>query len=179
MKIVMTLAAVLALASAPARAQQPPAPAAPDWNGFEFLIGDFVATGGGAPGEATGATSLHPIMNGAVLERVNRAEYPAANGRPAFTHEDRLYFYRDPATRDIRALYFDPEPHTILYRVTVEPAGRRVQMISDPVPGQARYRFTYSSDTADEFDVTFEIAPPDRQDEFAKYVGGKARRVGK
>jgi hypothetical protein len=175
----LILTAVLALMGAPARGQQPGAEAAPDWKGFEFLIGDFVAVGGGAPGEATGATSLHPIMNGVVLERLNRAEYPAANGRPASIHEDKVYFYRDPATRDIRALYFDGEPHTILYRVTVDAAARRVQMLSDIAPGQPRYRFTYTSDKADEFDVTFEIAPPDHPDRFAKYVGGKARRVGK
>ena len=179
MKIVQTLMAVLALASAPASAQQPTAQEAPDWKGFEFLIGDFVGVGGGAPGNATGSTSLRPVMGGTVLERTNRADYPAAGGRPAFTHEDRLYLYRDPASNGVRGLYFDPEGHVILYRVSVDPAARRVQMVSDPIPGQPRYRFTYTSEKTDEFDTTFEIAPPDRPDQFAAYVGGKVRRVGK
>ena len=177
MKVLRTTVAVFMLAAAMARAQPPSTETPPDWKGFEFLIGDFVAAGGGVPGAATGSTSLRQVMNGTVLERLNRAEYPAANGRPAFVHEDRLYIYRDPGANALRGLYFDPEGHVILYRVSVEPSARRVQMISDPIPGQPRYRFTYTSEAANEFDIVFEIAPPDHQDQFASYVGGKAKRV--
>jgi hypothetical protein len=174
---VMLTTAVFILAAATAQAQPPSAATPPDWKAFDFLIGDFVAAGGGVPGEATGSTSLRPIMNGTVLERTNRAEYPAANGRQAFVHEDRLYIYLDPQANALRGLYFDAEGHVILYRVSAEPAARKVQMVSDPIPGQPRYRFTYTSDTAGEFDTVFEIAPHDRPDQFAAYVGGKAKRV--
>jgi hypothetical protein len=174
---VMLTTAVFILAAATAHAQPPSTATPPDWKGFEFLIGDFVAAGGGVPGAATGSTSLRPIMNGTALERLNRAEYPAANGRPAFVHEDRLYIYVDPQANALRGLYFDPEGHVILYRVSVEASTRKVQMISDPIPGQPRYRFTYTSDAADEFDTVFEIAPPDHPEQFAAYVGGKAKRV--
>ncbi len=178
MKVLRATMAVLVLGAAGVTAVHAQASATtPDWKGFEFLIGDFVAAGGGIPGAATGSTSLHPIMNGTVLERTNKAEYPAANGRPAFVHEDRLYIYRDPQAAALRGLYFDPEGHVILYRVSMEPTARKVQLISDPVPGQPRYRFTYSSATNDEFDTVFEIAPPDHPDQFASYVGGKAKRV--
>jgi hypothetical protein len=173
------VATVLVLSAAAVRAQPPATAAPPDWKAFDFLIGDFVAAGGGAPGSATGATSLHPIMNGTVLERVNTAEYPAQNGRPALTHEDRMYVYRDPDAKALRALYFDPEGHVILYRLSTDAAAHSVQMISDPIPGQPRYRLTYTSTAVDEFDTIFEIAPPDHPDQFARYVGGKARRVGK
>ena len=118
-------------------------------------------------------------MNGTVLERLNRAEYPAANGRPAFVHEDRLYIYLDPQANALRALYFDPEGHVILYRVSADASAHKVQMVSDPIPGQPRYRFTYTSAAADEFDTVFEIAPPDHPEQFASYVGGKATRVVK
>jgi hypothetical protein len=171
--------AVFILAAATVRAQTPATAAAPDWKGFEFLIGDFVAAGGGAPGAATGSTSLRPIMNGTALERLNRAEYPAANGRPAFVHEDRLYIYADPQTNGLRAVYFDAEGHVILYRVSVDASARTVQMVSDPIPGQPHYRFTYTSAAADEFDTVFEIAPPDHPDQFVPYVGGKAKRVAR
>jgi hypothetical protein len=53
-------------------------------------------------GGATGATSLHPIMNGTVLERTNRAEYPVAGARAAFTHEDRPYFGHVSIARSAR-----------------------------------------------------------------------------
>jgi hypothetical protein len=178
MKFFLTMLALVIVAPAAVRAQ-PPAVAPPDWKDFEFLIGDFVAAGGGVPGAASGSTSLHPIMNGTVLERTNRAEYPAANGRPAFVHEDRLYIYRDPQANALRGLYFDPEGHVIQYRITLEPSTRKIQMVSDPIPGQPRYRFTYSGSGADEFDTVFEIAPPDHPEEFSAYVSGKAKRVTK
>lgn len=178
MKVVQAVMVVMLMAAnASVEAQPAPAVAPPDWKGLDFLIGDFVAAGGGVPGAAIGSTSLHPVMNGTALERINRAEYPAANGRPAFVHEDRLYVYHDPQTNAPRALYFDPEGHVILYRVSVDPSARRVQMVSDPIPGQPRYRFTYTSEATDEFDTVFEIAPSDRPDQFASYVGGKAKRA--
>jgi hypothetical protein len=179
MKVTRAMVVVLVLAAAVVQAQPPSAVTPPDWSGFEFLIGDFVAAGGGVPGAATGSTSLHPVMNGTALERTNSAEYPAANGRPAFVHEDRLYIYLDPQANALRGLYFDPEGHVILYRVAVDASKRRIQMVSDPIPGQPRYRFTYTSDAADEFDTVFEIAPPDDPEHFASYVGGKAKRIGK
>ena len=168
-----TVAATLASVGA----WQPAAPPMPDWSGFAFLIGDFTAVGDGTPGAATGSTSMRPVMGGTALERINRADYPAANGRPAFKHEDRLYLYRDPGAGGIRGLYFDGEGHVILYRVSVDNSARRVEMVSDVIPGQPRYRFVYTSDAPDEFDATFEIAPPDHPDQFTRYVGGKARRV--
>jgi hypothetical protein len=177
MRILLTMLTVAIVGGAAVRAQQPAAVAAPDWTDFEFLIGDFVAAGGGVPGAATGSTSLHPIMNGTVLERTNRAEYPAANGRPAFVHEDRMYIYREPQANALRGLYFDPEGHVILYRITPDPSARKIQMVSDPTPGQPRYRFTYTRSGADEFDTVFEIAPPDHPEEFKAYVGGKAKRA--
>ena len=70
----LPLLALLTLTMSPAQAE--------DWGPLNFLIGNWVGEGSGKPGEATGAFSLLPDLQGAVLVRKNFAEYPALANLP-------------------------------------------------------------------------------------------------
>ena len=65
----------------------------PNWDRWQFLIGDWIGEGSGQPGQGTGGFSLQPDLEGRVLVRKNRADYPAAKDRPAFSHQDLMVVY--------------------------------------------------------------------------------------
>ena len=140
------------------------------WAPLEFLIGEWTGEGGGGPGQGSGGFSFLPDQNGAILIRKNRADYPAANDRPAFSHTDLMIIYKEPAESRLRAIYFDMEDHVIHY--TVEPLAdaASVRFVSE------NYRLTYRKTGADTVAIKFEIAPPDKPGVFATYIEATARR---
>jgi hypothetical protein len=162
MKRILILAALFAVA----------AYAAEDWGPVRFLIGRWKGEGSGQPGQGTGAFSFAPDLIGTVLVRKNFAEYPSANGKPAFRHEDLMIVYRDEASKALRATYFDSEGHVIPYRV--EAIGEGVVFVSDGATGITRYRLTYTGAGPDQIRLKFEIAPPGK--DFATYIEASARR---
>jgi len=162
MKRILILAALLAM----------PAFAAEDWGPVRFLIGHWTGEGSGQPGQGSGAFSFAPDLQGAVLIRKNYAEYPPANGKPGFRHDDLMVVYRDEATKQLRATYFDSEGHVIAY--SVKAAGDGVVFVSEGAPDTTRYRFTYTSAGSDRLKLKFEIAPPGK--DFSTYIEASARR---
>ena len=140
------------------------------WAPLEFLIGEWTGEGGGGPGQGSGGFSFLPDQNGTILIRKNRADYPAAKDRPAFSHTDLMIVYKEPGESRLRAIYFDVEDHVIHY--TVEPSAdfRSVQFVSE------NYRLTYRKTGADTVAIKFEIAPPDKAGAFATYIEATARR---
>jgi len=157
------------------QAQQPQASA---WKDFDFLLGEWSWSGGGQPGQATtGTCTFRPDLNGTVLRRAVHLEYPASEKRAAFSHDDLLYVYRDPADGALRAIFFDNENHVIRYAVTVVPTGDSIQFLSDAAPGGTRARMTYRRAGPDSVTETFELAPPGKPDEFTKYVEFTAKKI--
>src|SRR5271168_4336240 len=64
------------------------------WKPFQFLIGDWRGSGSGKPGVGPGEFSLKPELNGKVLVRRNRNEYPPRAGETnAVVHEDLMIIY--------------------------------------------------------------------------------------
>ncbi len=150
------------------------------WRDFEFLLGEGSWSGGGHPGQVTtGTCTFKPDLNGTVLRRVVHLEYPATKERAAFSHDDLLYVYRDPADSSLRAIFFDNENHVIRYAVTVNPGGDSIQFLSDAAPGGTRARMTYQQGGSDSVTETFELAPPGKPDAFVKYVEFTAKRIYK
>jgi len=166
--------ALLGVLMAPALAQE--RMVSTDWGPFKFLIGDWVGQGTGQPGEASGGFSFSFELQGRILVRRNYAEYPAAKDHPAFRHDDLMVLYADSPGPAIRAVYFDNEGHTIYYHVALNDDQKTLTFQSDPVAGQPRFQFVYHK--VDEQRMTFEfnIAPPNKPDAFAKYVGGEVRK---
>ena len=149
-----------------------PAGAADDWGPAQFLLGRWIGEGGGQPGQGKGGFSFERDLQGAVLIRKNYAEYPPAKGKPGFRHDDLTVIYRDEASKEIRATYFDNEGHMIPYAVKPEPDG--VVFVSDGPATAPRYRLTYTRAGADRLKLKFEIAPPGK--DFATYIEAAARR---
>jgi hypothetical protein len=146
---------------------------AEDWGPLQFLIGDWAGEGGGQPGQASaGSFSFTPELQGAVLVRRSFAEYPPANGQPAFRHDDLTIVYRDAASKQFRATYWDNEGHVIQYSVQATDNG--VVFVSEGSPSSQRFRIGYSRVGANQAKISFEIAAPGK--DFAPYVEATAHK---
>jgi hypothetical protein len=153
---------------------QPPA-SAPDWSAWQFLVGDWIGEGGGAPGQGTGGFTFSLDLQNRVLVRKNFAEYPAETGRPAYRHDDLMIIYQEPG-KPTRADYWDNEGHVIHYTATLAKDGNAVTFLSDSLATISRFRLTYARLGDGRLTILFEIAPPDHPTGFAKYLEATARK---
>lgn len=151
------------------------AKALPNWDKWQFLLGEWVGEGGGDPGQASaGGFTFATDLQGAVLVRRNFAEYPASQDRPAFRHDDLMLIY--PHSGATQADYFDNEGHVIRYNVYVSSGGDTLTFVSDPEPLKPRFRMSYFKAGADSVRIRFEIAPPGQPDQFRPYVEAAAHK---
>lgn len=178
------------LSSPPPSPPAPPSASAPSVGngdsglaGLSFLLGEWEGRGGGGPGQGSGWFSFIPDLQQKVMVRRNHSDYPAAEGRPAYSHDDLMVVYPQAAGRPPQAIYFDSEGHVIRYQVRLEPAEPAgspnrpaAVFLSDAAPPAPRFRLTYQVTGPDTLDLTFEIAPPDKPDAFARYITASARR---
>jgi hypothetical protein len=186
-----SVAAPSSSASPPAAPPPHPAPSAPSASapvdgsrdglaGLSFLLGEWEGRGGGGPGQGSGWFSFSPDLQQKVVVRRNHSDYPAAEGRAAYSHDDLMVIYTLAAGRPLQAIYFDSENHVIRYQVRLDAAaspGRQAAVfLSDAAPPSPRFRLTYQMTGPDALDLTFEIAPPDKPDAFARYITASARR---
>jgi hypothetical protein len=146
------------------------------WGPYEFLVGMWTAEGHGEPGGGKGAFSFRLELQGKVLVRRNRLEFPATPQRPAFTHEDLLVVYRDADPTPNRAIYFDSEGYVIHYTATFSEEGKVLTFLSDASPQAPRQRLTYVQNGDGTLKVKFEIAPPGKPEAFVTHVEGVAHR---
>ena len=144
------------------------------WVSYQFLVGEWV--GEGERGQGTGNFSFAPDLDGKILVRRNRADIPAANGRPAVSHNDLLIVYRGGDGRRNKAVYFDNEDHVIEYTVASSADGKSLAFTSDPSTKAPRFRLTYVKIDDGKVAIKFEIAPPGHPEQFRVYLSGTARR---
>ncbi len=146
------------------------------WNEWRFLLGKWVAEGGGQPGQASaGGFSFDFDLQGRVLIRRNYYEYPASASKPASRHEDLMVIYQEPYN-GTRAEYFDNEGHVIHYSVSFSEDKKTITFVSDVFSSAPRFRFIYRQLKDDSLGIEFDIAPPGKPDSFSKYIDGTARR---
>jgi len=146
---------------------------AANWKGWDFLIGDWVAQGGGKPGDATsGSFSFTPELDGKILVRKNRAEYPATNGRPAFKHEDLMVVFRGP--NGTKANYYDSEGHVISYDVSIAEDGKMITFASDASAPGPKFRIVYTAQTDGSIKGSFDMAAPGK--ELSPYTAWTAKK---
>jgi len=144
----------------------------PNWDRWQFLMGEWVGEGGGEPGQGTGSFSFKPELEGRILVRKNRSDYPATKDRPAVSHQDLMVVY--PGSPTPHAIYFDNEGHVIHYAADFQAGG--VVFTSEAQASAPRFRLTYTKLAADKVGIRFEIAPPGKPDAFVPYVEAVARR---
>jgi hypothetical protein len=153
-------------------AQQLPKPV--DWHAFQFLLGEWIGEGGGDPGQGAGGFTFSPDLQNTILVRKSYADYPAANGHPAFSHNDLMVLYQEGG--ETRAIYFDNEQHVIQYSVSITKDSNSVIFVSDISNSAPRYRLTNTKSGPGAMKITFEIAPPGKPEAFSRYIEAKARR---
>jgi len=170
----LTYVVLLALSFVPKlKSQQPEAP---NWQDWGFLLGEWEGTGSGHPGQGSGKFTFKPDLQRRVLVRTNYAEYPATKDRPAFRHDDLMIVYPETSSEPTKAIYFDSEGHVIRYIVTVNESKKTATFRSDPQPGALSYRLTYVGKGPDTVSIKFEIAPPDKPEQFQTYIEASASR---
>lgn len=174
MKRFLPLLALLLLSGAALSQPTTPKDSA-NWADWAFMLGEWhPMESGGVPGPASNAwATLAPDLDGKVLVRKNHGEYAAANGRPAYVHDDLMVIYHQGAAT--KAFYTDNEGHTIHYDVSFSADKKRLVFLSEKAPGP-QFRLTYENVQPGTLKVIFEIAPPDKPDQFARYVEGTIRR---
>lgn len=145
-------------------------PAADPMAALRFLQGEWVGVDGdGTPGKAAGACAFTPDLDGKLLLRRSFADYPAAEGRPALHHEDRMAIYAEGGA--LKADYWDSEGHVIRY--AVEASASAVVFTSLPGPGP-RFRLSYRLGADGMLVLDFEIAPPGK--DFSPYLHARLKR---
>jgi hypothetical protein len=165
----LLLALLISLSSVVGAADSP-------WGAWQFLIGEWQGTGGGSPGQGTGGFTLAPDLGGKVLVRRSHAEYPAANGRLAVSHDDLMIVHTPVADGTARAIYFDNEGHVITYDAKPAADGRSIALVSVE-PAQPRFRLTYTKRDDGQVGIKFEIAPSGKVEELKPYLEGTVKRV--
>jgi hypothetical protein len=143
------------------------------WEKWNFLIGEWVGEGNGQPGKGDGKFSLLTDLDGKILVRKNKTVFPATDKTPETTHTDLLIVY--PGGQDQEAIYFDNEGHTIKYKVSF--TDKSIVLTSDIMQNAPRFRLTYSSIDAKTVNISFEMASPQKPEEFKMYLEGKSIKV--
>jgi len=175
MRNLLCAAVAIALLNFPADSEEPPARVDP-WAAYRFLLGEWVGEGEGQPGQGKGQFSFAEELQGKILVRKNRAEYPASAGRPAFTHEDLLIVYQEDGDKAAKAIYFDSEGHVIHYTPSTSQDGKALIFLSDARPAAPRYRLSYVNQEDSKATVKFEVAPPGKPEAFKTYLQGSVRK---
>lgn len=146
------------------------------WAPLQFLLGEWVGTGSGEPGEeGTGHAAFTLDLDGKILVRRSRAEYaPRPGEATGVSHEDLLIVYRVGAQEGFRAVYFDSEGHTINYRVYFPEKQPGVIFESEAATPGPRFRLEYDLAPDGGLATAFSIAPPGQG--FAVHVRGVTHR---
>lgn len=153
-------------------ASLPSLPAGAEQSSLGFLIGSWLGTGSGTPGQGEGSFSFTPDLQNNVLVRRSHSEYPSTDDKPATVHDDLLIVYANES----KAIYFDNEGHVINYQVSYDSDSKRVTFQSVDPPPSPGFRLTYEQTAADKLRVTFEISPTGKASDFQTYLSGEAER---
>lgn len=136
---------------------QAPAPKKPDWTPLKFLVGSWVADPNPKEPGTTGSSVFRFDLDGNIMVRENKADYPAQNGKPAQHHRDLMVIFADDSGA-LKASYWDNEPHTIHYDVTAD--GDEVRFVTTPETSGPRFRLVYKRTDENSAGGRFDIALP-------------------
>ena len=175
MPLVVLLAALVALSSAPAYAQQATSRFAP----VERLIGAWQGTSEGEPGSGSVTREYSLVLNGRFIEEKNRSVYPPQpKNKNGETHEHFSVFSVDNARKRIVFRQFHVEGFVNQYVSEPSSDANTIVFVTEAIeniPPGYRARETYRFLSNDEFEEIFEIAEPGK--DFAPYSRARLKRV--
>jgi hypothetical protein len=140
---------------------------------LQFLIGEWIGTGGGtSSGEGGGGSTFRFDLDSSVIVRENYAHYPAQNNKPEYTHKDLMIIYYQSSSP--RAIYFDNEKHVINYDIGFEE--NKILFTSEEVKGAPQFKLSYEKLGESNMKLYFDIAPPNTPGEFKTYLTAGMQR---
>ena len=145
----------------------------PAWDKWSWLIGEWKGEGNGQPGQGGGTFSFQTDLDGKILVRKSRTDFPASENKPAFSHEDLMIVSLDYTGSPSKAIYFDSEGHTINYSITYAP--KTIVLLSDNIPNVPVFRLSYSFIDDKTAGIKFEMSQ--NGEKFMMYLEGKSTKV--
>ena len=170
--IIYTITAFVCFSLSDINAQQPIKPA--DWGSYNFLIGEWIGDGSGAPGQGSGSFTFSFDLQKRVLIRKGYTDFPKAGDKPAFRHDDLMIVYQE--NDKTKAVYWDNEGHAINYLVEFSQDKNKLYFTSEIVPSSPRFRLIYEKLSDGRINNIFEIAMPGKPDQFNKYIEGIVKK---
>lgn len=145
-----------------------------DWSEYNFLIGEWIGDGSGAPGQGSGSFTFSFDLQHRLLVRKSHTDFPAAAGRPAFSHDDLMIIYQE--NEKTKAVYWDNEGHIINYTAEFSQDKSKLYFTSEIIPASPRFRLVYEKLADGRINNVFQIASPGTPDQFAKYIEGVVKK---
>jgi hypothetical protein len=147
----------------------------PELKPFAFLVGEWVSSGSGQPGAASGTAVFTRGLQDQVILRNSYAEYRATDAKPASRHDDLMVIYGIPGG-GARADYYDNEGHIIRYILSSPGPGRAV-FRSEAGAGKPTFRLIYTLEADGLLKGEFAIAPAGAQEAFTTYLTWESRKA--
>ena len=142
---------------------------------LQFLVGNWEAEPTATVTVAR--TDFALDLQGKALVRHNHAEYPAANGKPPYTHDDLLVVYREVKPVATKGLYLDSDGYYARYTVTSSAPGQAT-FVSDVIPGFPRYRTSYAFLPDGRLSTSIEVSPAGKANAFAPFLQWMSKCAG-
>lgn len=137
------------------------------WGPVNYFVGNWIGEGGGAPGIGKYERSYQSTLNGNFIEIRNRSTYPPTEKSPnGEVHEDIGYILYDKARKTFLLRQFHIEGFANDYVLESISADKKTLVFTSEnivnIPNGWRARETYRILGPNEFEETFDLAPPDK-----------------
>lgn len=165
-QLIQTMFIIIFFSLGTMKAQQPVKEA--DWSAWQFMLGEWIGEGNGAPGQGTGSFTFSYDLQKRILVRKNHTDFPKTDKSPAFSHEDLMIVYQE--NDKTKAIYWDNEGHIINYIAEFSKDGNKLYFTSEIIPQAPRFRLVYEKIGENKMNNIFEIASPGKPDQFNKYL---------
>jgi len=150
------------------------------WAPINYFVGTWSGEGGGEPGLGKYERSYQPTLKGNFIEIRNKSTYPPTEKNPkGEMHEDIGYLFYDKSRKTFLLRQLHIEGFANDYMLESISADKKTLIYTTEsivnIPKGWRARETYHILNKNEFEETFELAPPDKP--FALYTKVKFTRT--
>jgi hypothetical protein len=163
-------------------AQEPPRPAPDNFRDLAFILGKWIGTSTGEPGEGTVEREYRLELRGRFIRSSSRSTYAAQPKNPkGEVHEDTGFISFDRGRkRHVMRQFYVEDAFTQFVAETEAPQAGRWVFVAEasenfPLGPGWRSRETYIIQGPDEFEEVFEVAGPGK--DFQVYSRTRLKRV--